>query len=115
MERNGTTINRSAMKQCVDVLLTLRDTTIKATLESTVYKLYLESEILKESEIYYTNRAKEMLDIHDLAQYVQLVRTPPLGQFFLLKRHRWKCSSMRNKIEHTVIYRSTLPLPYKVF
>ncbi|ELU40761.1 ubiquitin ligase SCF complex subunit Cullin [Rhizoctonia solani AG-1 IA] len=74
MERNGTAINRSAMKQCVDVLLTLRDTSIKAVFESTVYKLNLESEILQESDIYYTNRAKEMLDLHDLSEYLKLVR-----------------------------------------
>ncbi|CUA73402.1 Cullin-3 [Rhizoctonia solani] len=71
MERNGTAINRSAMKQCVDVLLTLRDTDIKAVFESTVYKLNLENEILQESDTYYTNRAKEMLDLHDLSEYLK--------------------------------------------
>ncbi|CAE6431877.1 unnamed protein product [Rhizoctonia solani] len=75
MERNGTAINRSAMKQCVDVLLTLRDTSIKAVFESTVYKLNLESEILQESDIYYTNRAKEMLDLHDLSEYLKLAES----------------------------------------
>lgn len=73
MERDGATINRSAMKQCIDVLLTLRDTTVKATTESTVYKMYLEAEILGESETYYSSRGKEMLEIHDLAEYVRLV------------------------------------------
>ncbi|CAE6510094.1 unnamed protein product [Rhizoctonia solani] len=75
MERNGTAINRSAMKQCVDVLLTLRDTSMKAIFESTVYKLNLESEILQESDTYYTNRAKEMLDLHDLSEYLKLAET----------------------------------------
>ncbi|CAE6425673.1 unnamed protein product [Rhizoctonia solani] len=75
MERNGTAINRSAMKQCVDVLLTLRDTNIKAVFESTVYKLNLESEILQESDTYYTNRAKEMLDLHDLSEYLKLAES----------------------------------------
>ncbi|KAG9102990.1 Cullin-3 [Ceratobasidium sp. 370] len=73
MERDGTTINRSAMKQCIDVLLTLRDTTVKVTAESTVYKMYLESEILAESEAYYKNRGKEMVEAHDLAEYVRSV------------------------------------------
>ncbi|KAG9122118.1 Cullin-3 [Ceratobasidium sp. 392] len=73
MERDGTTINRSAMKQCIDVLLTLRDTTVKVTAESTVYKMYLESEILAESEAYYRNRGKEMIETHDLAEYIRLV------------------------------------------
>ncbi|CAE6537438.1 unnamed protein product [Rhizoctonia solani] len=75
MERNGTAINRSAMKQGVDVLLTLRDTSIKAVFESTVYKLGLESEILQESDTYYTNRAKEMLDLHDLSEYLKLAES----------------------------------------
>ncbi|KAL5634878.1 hypothetical protein ACGC1H_002788 [Rhizoctonia solani] len=75
MERNGTAINRSAMKQCVNVLLTLRDTNIKAVFESTVYKLNLESEILQESDTYYTNRAKEMLDLHDLSEYLKLAES----------------------------------------
>lgn len=73
MERNGTAINRSAMKQCIDVLLTLRDSTVKATLESTVYKMCLESEVLSESESYYSGRATEMLDVHDLSEYMRLV------------------------------------------
>ncbi|QRV89833.1 cullin family [Ceratobasidium sp. AG-Ba] len=73
MERDGATINRSAMKQCVDVLLTLRDSTVKITSESTVYKMYLEPEILKESETYYSFRGKEMLEGHDLAEYIRLV------------------------------------------
>ncbi|QRV75134.1 cullin family [Ceratobasidium sp. AG-Ba] len=73
MERDGATINRSAMKQCVDVLLTLRDSTVKITSESTVYKMYLEPEILKESETYYSSRGKEMLEGHDLAEYIRLV------------------------------------------
>ncbi|KAG8678291.1 Cullin-3, partial [Ceratobasidium sp. 394] len=73
MERDGTTINRSAMKQCIDVLLTLRDTTVKVTAESTVYKMYLESEILAESEAYYKNRGKEMVEAHDLAEYIRSV------------------------------------------
>ncbi|KAG8734161.1 Cullin-3, partial [Ceratobasidium sp. 423] len=75
MERNGTAINRSAMKQCVDVLLTLRDTSIKAAFENTVYKLNIESEILQESDTYYTNRAKEMLDLHDLSEYLKLAES----------------------------------------
>ncbi|KAG8743652.1 Cullin-3 [Ceratobasidium sp. 414] len=73
MERDGTTINRSAMKQCIDVLLTLRDTTVRVTAESTVYKMYLESEILAESEAYYKNRGKEMVEAHDLAEYTRSV------------------------------------------
>jgi len=73
MERDGTTINRSAMKQCVDVLLTLRDTTIKVTSESIVYKMYLEDEILKESEAYYKARGKEMVEVHDLSEYIRMV------------------------------------------
>ncbi|KAG8716376.1 Cullin-3 [Ceratobasidium sp. 395] len=73
MERDGTTINRSAVKQCIDVLLTLRDTTVKVTAESTVYKMYLESELLAESEAYYKNRGKEMIEGTDLAEYLRLV------------------------------------------
>ncbi|QRW04038.1 cullin family [Ceratobasidium sp. AG-Ba] len=43
------------------------------TSESTVYKMYLEPEILKESETYYSSRGKEMLEGHDLAEYIRLV------------------------------------------
>lgn len=86
MERDGTTINRSAMKQCVDVLLALRDTTIKVTAESIVYKMYLEDEILKESEAYYKYRAKEMLEAHDLSEYIRLVSHSVSKCLFILNK-----------------------------
>ncbi|CAA7266848.1 unnamed protein product [Cyclocybe aegerita] len=57
-ERNGYVIDRSTMKGCVDVYLSLEGDTHGAT----IYKLDLEPAVLKESETFYKREGEELLN-----------------------------------------------------
>ncbi|KAG2017666.1 ubiquitin ligase SCF complex subunit Cullin [Coprinopsis cinerea AmutBmut pab1-1] len=67
-ERDGHTINRSAVKGCVDVLLWLETGN-----SITVYKKELEPPFLKESEAFYKDESRHLLDTCDAPEYLQRV------------------------------------------
>lgn len=66
-ERDGHVINRSAVKGCVDVFLWLE------TSQSTVYKRELEPVFLKESERFYKQESKTLLETCDAPEYLRRV------------------------------------------
>ncbi|KAI3604461.1 ubiquitin ligase scf complex subunit cullin [Moniliophthora roreri] len=64
-EREGYMINRSAVKGCVEVFLSLEEQ------GSSVYKRELEPVILEESAKFYRNLAQNLLDTCDAPQYLE--------------------------------------------
>ncbi len=68
-EREGYTINRSAVKGCVDVFLTLRSSAGGPT----VYKEDLEPVILKKSRSFYEAEGKRLLASCDAPEYLRRV------------------------------------------
>ncbi|KIJ50978.1 hypothetical protein M422DRAFT_776892 [Sphaerobolus stellatus SS14] len=66
LERNGYTINQSAVKSCIDVLLVLH-----VDKHGTVYSKYLEPEFLKESEIFYRQEGEALMDSCDAPTYLK--------------------------------------------
>ncbi|KAJ4476227.1 Cullin-domain-containing protein [Lentinula aciculospora] len=70
-EREGYTINRSAVKGCVDVLLSL-DTEDNTR---TVYHRDLEPLLLRESEAFYKTYGNALLEICDTAEYLSKVES----------------------------------------
>jgi len=69
IERDGYVISRSAIMSCVDTLSKLSDS-LDGT---TVYKQYLEPEILSQSEAYYKAEAGSLLETYDTAEYLRRV------------------------------------------
>ncbi|KAH6913074.1 ubiquitin ligase SCF complex subunit Cullin, partial [Coprinopsis sp. MPI-PUGE-AT-0042] len=67
-ERDGHGINRSAVKGCVDVFLWLE------TPQSTVYKQELEPVFLKESERFYKQESKTLLETCGAPEYLKRVQ-----------------------------------------
>lgn len=67
-EREGYTINRSAVLGCVKVLLQLTDTD-----GVTIYKRDLEPAILRESETYYKLEGEVLLQTCDASEYLRRV------------------------------------------
>jgi cullin 3 len=65
-------INRSAVKECVDVLLQLR---VEGD-GSSVYKHALEPVILRESESFYNGEADRLLESCDAPEYLRRVSIP---------------------------------------
>lgn len=59
-------INRSAVKECVDVLMQLR---VDGD-GSSVYKCYLEPAILRESESFYKGEGDRLLESCDAPEYL---------------------------------------------
>ncbi|KAK7050999.1 hypothetical protein VNI00_005111 [Paramarasmius palmivorus] len=64
-EREGYMINRSAVKGCVEIFLSLEED------GSSVYKRELEPAILKESAQFYQHLAQTLLDTCDAPQYLE--------------------------------------------
>lgn len=69
-EREGFDINRSAVKGCVDVLLSLEE----RNGDMTIYKRDLEPEILRESEAFYKAEGEKLLETCGAPEYLQRVR-----------------------------------------
>jgi cullin 3 len=69
IERDGYVINRSAITSCVDTLSKLSDSSDGMT----VYKQYLEPEILSQSEAYYKAEAGRLLETCDTLEYLRRV------------------------------------------
>ncbi|KAF9557422.1 Cullin-domain-containing protein [Agrocybe pediades] len=68
-ERDHITINRSTVRQCVDVFLSLAyDNT-----GTTIYKRDLEPLFLEESKIFYENEGRHLVDSCDAPEFLRLV------------------------------------------
>ncbi|OBZ72292.1 Cullin-3B [Grifola frondosa] len=65
-ERDGYTINRSAVKGCVDVFMQLSD----ANDGMSIYKRDLEPAILKESEVFYKSEGERLLETCDAPEFL---------------------------------------------
>ena len=104
IERDGYPINRSAVKECVDVLLLLH---VEDGAGPSVYKRDLEPAILKESDAFYKGEAERLLESCDAPEYLQRVGIPTFleetlkTQLFCL---RWNQDSNQKKPEHTTTY-----------
>ncbi|KAF7312292.1 CULLIN-2 domain-containing protein [Mycena indigotica] len=70
-ERDGYVVNRSGIKGCVDVLLTLQ---VQAGTK-TVYQRDLEPLLLKESEVFYKAEGKRLLESCDASEYLRKVES----------------------------------------
>lgn len=68
-EREGNVINRSAVKACVEVFLTLSADSSGAT----VYARDLEPALLKESENYYRSEGIALIETCDAPEYLRRV------------------------------------------
>ncbi|GJJ08693.1 hypothetical protein Clacol_002912 [Clathrus columnatus] len=71
LERNDYAINQSAMKSCVDILLDLS----LDKYGSTVYNKYLETEFLKDSEVFYKAEGERLMDMCDTPAYLARAET----------------------------------------
>jgi len=69
IEREGYVINRSAVKECVDVLLVLR---VDGDGPS-VYKRHLELAILRDSEAFYKGEGDRLVESCDAPEYLRRV------------------------------------------
>lgn len=72
LERDGETITRSTVRECVDILLRL--TVPEREGGKNVYLLDFEPEFLRRSEEFYEMEAVEMLETGDAPQYLRNVR-----------------------------------------
>ena len=106
LERDGYVINRSAITSCVDTLSKLSDSSDGQT----VYKQYLEPEILSQSEAYYNAEAAKLLETCDTLEYLRRVNLMPLivaafcYQCSLHRYVRSKRDSKRKSHASTSIY-----------
>jgi cullin 3 len=71
LDRNGETIQRSTVRECVDIFLRLA--AVGPGGEETVYALDLEPVVLSASTEYYTQEATELLDRGDALAYLRTV------------------------------------------
>ena len=69
IERDGYVINRSAIMSCADTLSKLSD----GSGGMTVYKQYLEPEILSQTEAYYKTEAGRLLETYNTLEYLRRV------------------------------------------
>ncbi|KAJ7104186.1 Cullin-domain-containing protein [Mycena belliarum] len=69
-ERDGYVVNRSAIKGCVDVFLTLEDAN-----GLTVYKRDLEPALLRESQTFYESEGLKLLRTCDAPEFLRLVES----------------------------------------
>ena len=110
IERDGYLINRSAIMNCVDTLSKLSDGLDGIT----VYKQFLEPEILSQSEAYYKAEASRLLETCDTLEYLRRVKAlSPIIIAFLAclpyTRHdRLIHAFQRNSRASTSIYRYKL-------
>jgi cullin 3 len=104
IERDGYVINRSAIMSCVDTLSKLSDSSDGMT----VYKQYLEPEILSQSEAYYKAEAGRLLETCDTQEYLRRVNLLSLIVFLTrlpYTRHvRFKYAFQRKSRASTSIY-----------
>lgn len=70
-ERDGYVVNRSAIKGCVDVFITLEDVN-----GLTVYKRDLEPSLLRESRAFYEAEGLKLLQSCDAPEYLRRVCLP---------------------------------------
>ncbi|KAI0250273.1 Cullin-domain-containing protein [Lactifluus subvellereus] len=70
IERDGYVINRSAITNCVEALLLLSDHPDGTS----VYKRYLEPEILRQSDVYYKAEAARLLETCNALEYLRRVQ-----------------------------------------
>ena len=69
IERTGYVINRSAIKNCVDLLLQFSD----SSYGTTMYRRYLQPLILRQSYVYYSAEARRLLETCDALEYLRWV------------------------------------------
>lgn len=106
IERDGYVINRSAITSCVDTLSKLSDSSDGMT----VYKLYLEPEILSQSEAYYQAEASRLLETCDTLEYLRrvnplsLIVTAYLTSFPYTRYVRFKHDLQKKSHASTSIY-----------
>lgn len=106
IERDGYVINRSAITSCVDTLSKLSDSSDGQT----VYKRYLEPEILSQSEAYYKAEADRLLETCDTLEYLRrvnllfLIVTAFLISFPYPRYARFKHDLKRKSRASTSIY-----------
>ena len=103
IERDGYVINRSAVLSCVDMLSKLSDSSDGTTL----YKQYLEPEILSQTEAYYKAEAGRLLETYDTPEYLHRVNV--LSHLFLTclpytHHARFKYVSQKKSRRSTRIY-----------
>ena len=70
IERTGYVINRSAIKNCVDLMLQFSD----SSYGTTMYRRYLEPLILRQSYVYYSAEAGRLLETCDTLEYLRRVK-----------------------------------------
>ncbi|KAF7316863.1 CULLIN-2 domain-containing protein [Mycena chlorophos] len=71
-EREGYVVNRSGIKGCVDVLLSLQ---VEGKSNLTVYQRDLEPSLLRESEVFYKAEGERLLDTCDASEYLRRVES----------------------------------------
>jgi len=103
IERKGYVINRSAIKNCVDTLLQLSDSSDGITM----YKRDIEPQILRQTEAYYEAEARELLETCSTLEYLRRVNLCPLlyaalGPFTRLAR--FKRGSLRKSHAFTNVF-----------
>lgn len=108
IEREGFVINRSAVKGCVDVFVSLETGEGPG---QTVYKCYLEPSFLKESEAFYRGEGMHLLTSCDAPQFLRRVSVS-LFSGCHLKSRRLKHGLTLKIREHTIIYRVRHPYPF---
>lgn len=74
VERDSYTVNRSAVKGCVEVLLELKDRRDSWDSAVSVYEKDFEPTFLKDSESFYKAEATRLLETCNAMQYLKKVR-----------------------------------------
>lgn len=119
LERDGETITRTTVRDCVDILLRLQDPSIPGSSSGnrrSVYCTDFEPELLRRSGEFYETEAGEELERGDAAAYLRNVRPPSSGHhnchdsFEKLKGYiADSCRSIsdyhKNQIGQLIIYR----------
>lgn len=68
VERDGFTINKTAIKECVEIYLQLEGTKTKK-----LYQLDIEPAFLSDTRKFYANEAQHLLETCDAAEYLRRV------------------------------------------
>lgn len=91
------------MKSCVDVLLELS----VDKHGTTVYAMYLEPDLLKESEVFYKAEGERLMDTCDASEYLKRVSSitlfHPRTQTNLTRIYRLRRAFMVKNFEHITI------------
>lgn len=113
IERDGYPINRSAVKECVDVLLLLR---AEDGAGPSVYKRDLEPAILKESEVFYKGEGERLLESCDAAEYLRRVGISTFPIFLrdaertIISQVESRFESEESRTHHYLSPQTSLPL-----